>query len=177
MKIIIGLGNPGIEYENTRHNLGFAALDALAKEWNFPGFKENKKFLALLSEGTVSGEKIILAKPETFMNASGGAVAKLANFHKCASKDLLIIHDELDLPWGEVRLARNRGSAGHKGVESVITALGTKDFWRIRIGIAKDVTGEAEKFVLEKIPKNELALAPQIMKKAVEAAQEYNRKK
>ncbi len=129
MTIIIGLGNPGKRYTNTPHNIGFEIIDKFAKENNFPEFKLSKKFNALVSESN----NILLAKPQTFMNESGKSVKKICGGP--SSADLIVVHDDIDLPLGKIRISKNRGSAGHKGVESIIKELGTKKFIRIRIGV------------------------------------------
>lgn len=150
MILIVGLGNPGIKYAGTRHNIGFEAVDRLAKENSFPDFKLQNRFQAETTEGTISGRKAILAKPRTFMNNSGQAVKALADYYKI--KDLFVIHDDIDLPLGEIKASKNRGSAGHKGVESIIEQLKTKDFGRIRIGICPEEgkPENVEDFVLQK---------------------------
>lgn len=151
MIIIAGLGNPGRKYTNTRHNIGFQIIDEFARENNFPEFKMSKKFNALISEK----ENIILVKPQTFMNQSGKAIKKLPETRTRA--ELIIVHDDIDLPLGKIRISKNRGSAGHKGVESIIKELNSKDFTRLRIGI-QPKTGKpknVEKFVLQNFTKEE----------------------
>lgn len=149
MKIIIGLGNPGKEYARTRHNIGFATIDYLLLNINsFGNWKHDKKSNAEIAKGEIAGQKVILAKPQTFMNNSGSAVKKLTTDYGLRTTDLLIVHDDLDLPLGTLRLSRGSGSAGHKGVQSIIDALGTKDFWRLRIGVGSK-KGDAAKFVLK----------------------------
>jgi len=149
--IIIGLGNPGEKYNKTRHNIGFEIIDQIKETNNFPNFKLSKKFKALISEK----DKVILVKPQTFMNLSGQSVKAIASFYK--TKDLIVIHDDIDLTIGKIRISKNRGSAGHKGVESIIKEIG-KDFTRIRIGV-QPKTGKpinTESFVLKKFKKQEL---------------------
>ncbi|MBU1014916.1 aminoacyl-tRNA hydrolase, partial [Patescibacteria group bacterium] len=152
MYLIVGLGNPGKQYEGTRHNAGFMALDAFAAEHGFPEFKLSKKYSALVSEGSLqeilAPSKVVLAKPQTFMNNSGRAVRSLlAKLDLAEAKpslaNLVVVHDDIDIPFGEIRVVQNRGSAGHKGVESIMQELGTKDFTRIRIGILPS-TGKPE---------------------------------
>lgn len=169
MFLIVGLGNPGDKYENTRHNAGFLVIDGLAKEHSFPEFKLLKKLNALISEGNIQGRKIILAKPQTFMNNSGLAVKKIKTKYKISPEDIIIINDDLDLPFGKIKIARNQGAAGHKGVLSVIDALKTKDFFRLRIGIEneKEKIIGPEKFVLQKFSKEEDM--SQIIKNSAEA--------
>ncbi|MDP2736136.1 MAG: aminoacyl-tRNA hydrolase [bacterium] len=153
MYLIVGLGNPGTEYERTRHNAGFMVLDEFARRHDFPEFVFLKKHSSLLSEGTLGRTKVLLAKPQTFMNSSGKAVRSLMAVRPA----LILIHDEIDLPLGEVRVSRARGSAGHKGVESVMQELKTKDFSRIRVGV-RPKTGKparTEQFVLKPFTKEE----------------------
>lgn len=137
MKIIAGLGNPGEEYSKTRHNLGFIFLDHLRKVWDFPEFSENKKFEAEISNGERDGDKVILMKPLTFMNLSGKSVRSLLDFYKLEPSDIVVIHDDLDIPAGKYKLTASSRSAGHNGVEDIIEKLGTQDFKRIRIGIGQ----------------------------------------
>lgn len=160
--IIIGLGNPGKKYNNTRHNIGFEIIDQLAEEKNFPQFRLSKKFNALISEKG----NIILAKPQTFMNRSGKSVRAIKSFYK--RKELIIIHDDIDLLLGKVRVSKNRGGAGHKGVESIIKELGTKDFTRVRVGIQpeKGKPSNVERFVLQRFRKGEIEkLKQEVIKK------------
>jgi PTH1 family peptidyl-tRNA hydrolase len=163
MILIVGLGNPGKEYENTRHNLGFIFADKLQKELGFSEFSANKKFDAEIAEGNYAGNKIILTKPQTFMNLSGEAVRKIMDFYKLTPEDILVLHDEIDLPAGKYRLATDSSSAGHNGVQNIIDQIGTQAFKRVRIGIGQDTaTGDpscrlgAHDFVLGKISSEEL---------------------
>jgi len=133
MKIIVGLGNIGKEYENTRHNCGFMAVDAFAKELK-TDFEEDKKFKAFMAKSEHNGEKILLVKPTTYMNLSGQAVSKVLNFYKEPLESLVVIYDDIDLPLGKIRV-RQEGSAGtHNGMKSIIQELGSQNFTRIRIG-------------------------------------------
>jgi PTH1 family peptidyl-tRNA hydrolase len=147
--IIIGLGNPGEQYKNTRHNVGFAALDKFSKENDFDEFKMEKKFEAEISKNG----KIILAKPQTFMNNSGKAAKKIKSINKSAT--FVILHDDKDLPVGKIKIVQERGSAGHKGVESVIKAIGNKGLIRIRIGIGQTKNTDAMKIVLKNFSEKE----------------------
>jgi PTH1 family peptidyl-tRNA hydrolase len=180
MIIIVGLGNPGKKYINTRHNIGFEIIDIFAKENNFPEFKLSKKSNALISENVINGKKIILAKPQTFMNNSGISVKKLAGVRPPLNqrgsdprnlRNLYIIHDDIDLPLGKIRISKNRGSAGHKGVESIIKELGTKNFTRIRIGIRppcfRALVYRSKEFVLEKFKKEDKELLNQAIQQAL----------
>ncbi|MDP2654963.1 MAG: aminoacyl-tRNA hydrolase [bacterium] len=133
--VIVGLGNPGKEYEKTRHNAGRSAVELVAKNEGFDDFVFNKKANALVSKGAIKKESATLVLPETMMNASGKAVSAFVKSPK-AAKNLLVIHDDLDLPLGTLKMVFARGSGGHKGVESVMRAIKTQDFARLRIGIA-----------------------------------------
>jgi PTH1 family peptidyl-tRNA hydrolase len=138
MILIVGLGNPGIKYKRTRHNIGFRALDEFQKENDFPDFKFSKKFNALISKKDIGKKKIILAKPQTFMNKSGQAVKKITTYHSLPTINLVIVHDDIDLPLGKIRIVKKRGSAGHKGIESIIKELGRKNsHGRIRVAEAR----------------------------------------
>ncbi len=172
MKLIVGLGNPGEKYENTRHNLGFVVLDALLQKLTpveKTVWKENKKFNSLM----VKTDEFILVKPQTFVNASGFAVAKIARFYKVKPKDIWVIHDEIDLPLEEIRIVEERGAAGHRGVESIIKELGTIDFVRFRLGIGHPGLGssdkEVERYVLDSFGRGEGSRARRMVKKAVKA--------
>ncbi|MFZ2193114.1 MAG: aminoacyl-tRNA hydrolase [Candidatus Moraniibacteriota bacterium] len=135
MKLIIGLGNPGEKYKSTRHNVGFIFLDRLQTIWKSPPFALNKKFEAEISQVNLGDEKIILAKPQTFMNLSGMAVQKILAFYKLTPSEMLVLHDDKDIVCGKYKLATNSSSAGHNGVQNIINVLGTKKFKRLRIGI------------------------------------------
>ena len=177
--VIVGLGNPGKEYEKTRHNAGRSAVELLAKQEGAGDFVFNKTSNALVAKGEVGGENATLVLPETMMNLSGKAVAAYAKSVK-AAKSLLVIHDDLDLPLGTVKMVFGRGSGGHKGVESIMRAVKTKDFARIRIGIsaagkknqAKKVHGEEKviKMVIGKFKPAEEAALKKVLKKVAEAA-------
>ena len=133
MKLIIGLGNPGAEYERTRHNVGFRVVDKLAAKH---GWKWNeRRSRAVLASGTIGSEKVVLAKPLTFMNLSGQTVGELVRWYKVPPEDLLIVHDELDLPVGKIRLRASGSAAGHNGLRDIIAHLNTDQFPRLRIGI------------------------------------------
>jgi len=155
MFLIVGLGNPGEKYEKTWHNIGFLAVNFFSKKKNFPEFKIDKKLKSEVAESKIDKEKIILAKPQTFMNASGFAVGTLIRQWKIKSDNLVVIQDDLDLPFGKIRIVKGRGTAGHKGINSIIKIIGTKDFTRIRVGIqpSKGKPKHSEIFVLRKIDK------------------------
>lgn len=162
MKIIIGLGNPGKEYEATRHNVGFIFLDNLQKKWSFPGFESNKKFNAEISKGTVNSRDVILVKPQTFMNLSGEVARAILDFYKLTPEDILVIQDDLDIMIGKYKIATDSSSAGHNGINDLIEKLGTQKFARIRIGIGEEKDGAlvcrlgAHDFVLGKFKEEEM---------------------
>jgi len=154
--LIIGLGIPGRKYRKTRHNIGFRVLDTFREENNFPKFKMYKGQQAEISEDMHDNKRTILAKPQTFMNNSGISVKSILNFYKIPISSLIVIHDELDLPMGEVKLSQNSGHAGHNGIKSIIQQIGTKDFIRIRIGIKPSFEiKDTANFVLKKFSKDE----------------------
>lgn len=134
IRLIVGLGNPGREYESTRHNVGFWWVDELAGREGF-NFRTEAKFHGLAARGQLHGHEVALLKPQTFMNLSGRAVAALAQFYKILPAEILVVHDELDLQPGIARLKTGGGHGGHNGLKDIIAQLGTKDFWRLRIGI------------------------------------------
>lgn len=176
MFIIAGLGNPGPELKKTRHNIGFMALDVLAEANSLPSFNLAKKYQALISEGFLGEEKILLLKPRTFMNASGLSVkAALKNF-KLGPESLIVIHDDADLPLGALKISEGHGPGGHKGVGSIIQEIKTKDFTRIRIGIApvseilQIRKPDLKDFVLKKFTKDEEETLARTFKEAAEAA-------
>lgn len=156
MKLMVGLGNPEKRYEKTRHNAGFMLLDTLhetLEPYQISNWKLSKKFNAQISGCTINGEKVILAKPMTYMNASGEAVQLLGHFYKISPHDLIVAHDEKDIPLGDIRIERNRSSAGHNGIKSIISHIGSQDFTRIRIGIKsknEKKMQDTAKFVLSK---------------------------
>src|SRR3989338_3707329 len=170
MTIIAGLGNPGQEYEHTRHNSGREIAQAIRKAWNFPDFRFEKKWNAEISEGKVGKKKAAILLPNTFMNKSGSAVSLVLRFYKVKPKDLFVIHDDADIPAGSTKLSFNKHSAGHKGVESVMRALKTREFWRFRIGIGGKRDIPAEKVVLRKWTPDEKRAVAKIIKRTIEAA-------
>ena len=156
MKLIIGLGNPGKEYEKTRHNAGFLAVDKIVSSSEYQVLSVKQKFNAEISQGTINNEKTILAKPQTFMNNSGQAVRAILDYYKINPEDIIVIHDDLDISLGEFKISKNKNSGGHKGIQSIIDHLGTKDFTRIRIGInVENKKTPTEKFVLGKFSEDE----------------------
>ena len=134
IKMIVGLGNPGAEYEQTRHNAGFWFIDELA--WQYKAtLKEEKKFFGLVARISISGSDLWLLKPSTFMNRSGQAVAALAQFYKIKPEEILVVHDELDIPCGRIKFKLGGGNGGHNGLKDIQARLGTPDFYRLRLGI------------------------------------------
>ena len=155
MKLVVGLGNKGREYENTRHNMGFMLVDRYLQYKNITDkFKE--KFNAMYIETTINNEKVIFIKPMTYMNNSGIAVRAFVDFYKLNSEDILVISDDLDLDLGKFRLRRNGSSGGHNGLKSIISHLGTDNFKRLRIGISND-KDDVINYVLSKFSKKELS--------------------
>lgn len=168
IKLIVGLGNPGFAYKGTRHNLGFLVVAQCAKKWGV-SFKKERRFQAEMA----LFEKGFLLKPETYMNLSGHAVQKVASFYKVDLSDLMVVTDDVDLPFGKLRMRGSGSSGGHKGLLSIEESLGTRAFARLRIGVGRDETKELEKFVLERFSKSEKEELPRIEKKAVEAIETW----
>lgn len=172
MKLIVGLGNPGTKYEKTRHNVGFMAVDRLhdtLKKHGINTWELSSKFNALISGCTINGEKIILAKPTTYMNRSGEAVALIAHFYKMTVRDIIVVHDDKDILLGEIKVQEDRGSAGHNGVSSLIEHLGTKEFTRVRLGIADPKKmDDVSSFVLKKFGLFEKKKVDHMLSDAVE---------
>ena len=139
MRLIVGLGNPGPQYENTRHNAGFMLVDKLAGEFGISVIKN--KFDVRYGRGAIEGHEVMLAKPMDFMNSSGWPVQKLAAYFKINSKDLIVIHDDIDLAFGRLKIKEKGGHAGHKGLQSIIGAVGEDKFVRLRIGIGRSEEG------------------------------------
>lgn len=162
MKLLVGLGNPGDQYKNVRHNLGFMVLDEFAKRLVEVKWKMEKK----IKSEMIKTEELLLIKPQTFMNNSGQAVSAAAAYFKIKPEDIILVYDELDLPLGKIRLKLGGGAAGHHGVESVIQALKTDKFQRVRLGIGPAV-GASEKFVLESFTASEKSQAKKMIKEAV----------
>jgi peptidyl-tRNA hydrolase, PTH1 family len=142
IKLIVGLGNPGPQYEKTRHNAGFLFLDELAQTLSC-AWSSDSRFQGLFAEGFVASSKIMLLKPDTFMNRSGQSVGKIVRYYKLALDEILVVHDELDFNPGVVRLKKDGGHAGHNGLRDIIAHLGSKDFYRLRIGIGRPPAGKA----------------------------------
>lgn len=153
MKLIVGLGNPGNEYKNTRHNVGFMAIDSYLGSVSW-----SKKFNGLYHETIINGEKYVFLKPQTYMNLSGSSVYSFVKFFKIDIKDILVIHDDLDLPVGKFRLKINSSSGGHNGIKDIIASLHSDAFSRIKIGISNDKLMDTKDYVLGNFSKSELSL-------------------
>lgn len=156
MWLFVGLGNPGAKYEKNRHNIGFMAMDAIAESTpSFSVFKS--KFQGTLSEGRLGNKKVILLKPETYMNNSGQSVVKAAQFYKIQPENIIVFHDELDINAGDIRIKKGGGNAGHNGLKSIQAHLNTPDFWRVRMGIGRPPHKDASvsNFVLDDFSKAE----------------------
>lgn len=139
MKLIVGLGNPGNEYAKTRHNVGFMLVDALADHLNITLWKD--KFNAKIAEGRIGSEKILLVKPQTYMNNSGEAVGPLMRWYKLEPEDVIVAHDDMDIPAGTIRIRKKGSSGGHNGIKSLIAHLGSENFARVRLGIGRPLPG------------------------------------
>lgn len=185
MRLIVGLGNPGEKYENTRHNVGFMVADRLQTtvysgcEWEESGKLQAvvcraRQANQVLRAGRPKAVDVLLAKPKTFMNESGKAVKALANFFKVEPSDLWIIHDDLDIKLGEYKIQKGKGPKLHNGVLSIENALGTKDFWRVRVGVENRISGgqavrqSGEEYVLEDFINEELEILKKVFGKIVE---------
>jgi peptidyl-tRNA hydrolase, PTH1 family len=167
LQLIVGLGNPGAKYERTRHNIGFQLMERLAEKWQAE-WKLEKKFQASVARVTRDGAEAILARPQTFMNASGEAVGPLSVFYRVPPEKLLVAVDDADLPLGEIRLRASGSSGGHHGLESIEQHLGTRGFARLRMGIGRTTDGRREitGYVLAPFTKAEAALVEEVLKAA-----------
>jgi PTH1 family peptidyl-tRNA hydrolase len=161
--LVVGLGNPGKEYDGTRHNIGFACLDAFASANDFQPWVEKKDLHCLQTSVTMGDTRVIAIKPTTFMNLSGEAVQAVANFYKISADQVVVVHDEMDIPFGQVRLRTGGSSAGHNGLKSIMQHLG-EDFGRVRIGIGPKEPEQIDSadFVLGKFPKEQQAHLPEL---------------
>lgn len=186
MKLIAGLGNPGEKHEKTRHNLGFMVLESLIKDYGSSkeSFREEKKFKAEIAEITWqpkkgTAQKIIFVKPQTYMNESGIAVSLVSKFYKISIEDIWIVHDEIDLPLGAMKIRMGGSSAGHKGVQSIIDHLGTEKFWRFRLGIGPQQAKHHDKklkqiddFVIGEFMESERGKAREVIKRGFKAVED-----
>lgn len=170
MLLVVGLGNPGREHAGQRHNAGFLVVDALRERWGLPESKS--KWNALWTRGEVGGHEVALLAPQTYMNLSGEAVRPAAAFLKVENRNVVVVHDELDVPWGQVRLKVGGGHAGHNGLRSIIQHLGTPDFMRCRLGIGRpppDFRGDIAAWVLSGFDPVQRAELPAVVTKAADA--------
>lgn len=181
MKIILGIGNPDKQYYSTRHNIGFMIIDFIAKNCEAKDFEFEKKMNSEIAKCSVDKKSLILVKPQTYVNKTGEAAKKIKNFYKLKLEDILVIHDDLDIEFGNMKLSFDKDSAGHKGVDSVMKALKSKKFYRLRIGLANDLLKKARHqktielkrkkvgdFVLSTFTPTEQKKLPLILKKALE---------
>jgi PTH1 family peptidyl-tRNA hydrolase len=171
MYLIFGLGNPGNRYRLTRHNIGFMVLGKLAAGLEID--LKQKSFNALWGKGKLKDKNVLLAMPQTYMNLSGNAVRELLAFFKADINNLIVVHDDLDLPLGTIRLKTGGGNAGHKGLESIVENLGSSDFMRVRIGIGRPANkARIESYVLERFERKEEAIVAPVIQSAADAASE-----
>ena len=169
--LVVGLGNPGPQYAKTRHNVGFMVADLLAARLG-ANFKVHKRSGAEIATGRLAHRPVVLAKPRTYMNESGRQVGPLAKFYSVAPADVIVIHDELDIEFGQIRLKQGGGEGGHNGLRSLVNALGTKDFHRVRIGIGRPPgRKDPAAFVLENFSSAERAQVPTICEMAADATE------
>ena len=170
--LLVGLGNPGREYQTNRHNYGFMLIDRLAVRLNARGLKVQSK--AIVTSATYEDHRLILAKPQTYMNMSGQSIQGLAHFYKLPMENMLVAYDDLDLPFGTIRLRPGGGPGGQKGVASTIERLGTKDFARLRLGIGRPPGRmDPAAYVLQNFSRDELKLVSEILDRAADAALEF----
>lgn len=167
MKIIVGLGNPGKEYANSRHNIGFMCMDYLTKHHSF-GEWERRQTVALC-QGQLQGIPVVLAKPRTYVNLSGQAATYLLSRFRAKPQDLLVVHDDLDLPLGKIRIRPGGSAGGHNGIRSIIESIGTQEFARIRLGIGRPPEDNAVDHVLGRFTSQERTVIQEAVEKAAEA--------
>ncbi len=169
--LVVGLGNPGLKFEQTRHNIGFRVADAIVGNGSW---KDDASHRALIARTTIVGTDTHVIKPQTFMNLSGQAVQSYASYYKISPERIIVVHDDADLPFGEVRGKLAGGTAGHNGLQSVVDRLGTNEFWRVRIGIGRDVNPEVplDVFVLNPWTEPERAMLQDIIGHAVHEIEE-----
>ena len=168
MKIIVGLGNPGVQYRMSRHNIGFQILDRLAQISHLS--IRTKRFQSLYGKGSIDTQQVILAKPITFMNRSGEAVKKATDFFQLGVEDLVVVHDDLDLPFGRLRFKRRGGDGGHQGVRSIIESLGENKFLRLKVGVGRPPEGmDPAEYVLEAFDKMEQSRLDQVLSQGAES--------
>lgn len=177
MKIIVGLGNPGKEYEKTKHNLGFLFLEYLENKYKFSIIKN--AFDAVIYETTFEGEKVVFVKPQTYMNLSGNSVVKVKNFYRVEPKDIIVIFDDIDIPFGTIKYKTTGSGGTHNGMKNIVTCLNTKEFSRIKIGIGglKHENQDLKDFVLQRFNKEQLLKLEEIFESAELKLKEFIRQK
>lgn len=169
MKLIFGLGNPGSEYANTRHNIGFIMLDDYIGE-----NKWSKKLNGLYIEKNINGEKYIFVKPLSYMNLSGGVVSSFVKYYKVTNKDIIVIHDDLDLPVGKIRIKVNSSAGGHNGIKDIIKSLNTQEFCRIKVGISNNKDIDTKDYVLGKFSKADMDTIKNVEREVFEIIENYD---
>lgn len=171
MKLIVGLGNPGKQYENTRHNIGFLVIDKLSEQLNIR--LDQAKFKGVFGIGNIGGEKILLLKPLTYMNLSGESIRAVMDYYQVETEDLVVIYDDLDLPVGRIRLRQQGSAGGHNGIKSTIAHLGTQNFNRIRVGIDRPQNGmNVADYVLGRFTKEEQLMMEDVIVKCSDACEQ-----
>jgi peptidyl-tRNA hydrolase, PTH1 family len=172
MKLIVGLGNPGKQYENTRHNIGFDVIEELSRKFSIP--LNQSKFKGLYGIGFYNGEKVVLLKPLTYMNLSGESIRAVIDFYQIDVEDMVVIYDDLDLPVGKIRLRQKGSAGGHNGIKSTIQHLGTQEFNRIRIGVDRPKNGmKVTDYVLGRFHEEEKELTIEAVKKSADACEAW----
>ena len=168
MYLIVGLGNPEVDYSKTRHNMGFNTINKIAEKYKIS--VEQKKFDALFGMGEIENEKVILLKPQTYMNLSGKSIIQVVNFYKIPYENIFVIYDDMDVEKGKIRIRKKGSSGSHNGMKSVVEQLGTEEFTRIRVGIGKpEFEGDTINYVIGAIPEEEIKILDEGAKKASEA--------
>ncbi len=174
MKIIVGLGNPGKDYKDTRHNIGFMVLEELASRYMVE--KQESRFDAIIGHVRIGTEKVLLVKPLTYMNLSGKAVQPLMHWYKLDLEDMMVVYDDMDLPMGSLRIRASGGTGGHKGIASISERLASKNFARMRIGIGRPEVGETTAWVLGKFSNDEKEQIQIVVKNAADALDKWVKK-
>lgn len=170
MHLVLGLGNPGRRYDRTRHNAGFLVVDRLGGRWG--GTVDRKQFGALVARADIDGSAVVLAKPQTFMNCSGQPTASLRGYYKVAPDDLVVVHDDVDIPFGQVRVKRGGGSGGHNGLRDIRRHLGDADFLRVRVGVSRPPAGsDTAAYVLGEWTSVEADALDSVVDRAADAVQ------
>lgn len=173
MKLIVGLGNPGIEYNNTRHNIGFMVIDKLLEKYNHDKLKD--KFGGLYTEIIINNEKVLVLKPQKYINLSGEVIKKYVDYYKIPIEDILVINDDLDLDVGNFKLRPSGSSAGHNGLKNIELMLGTQDYKRLKIGISNNKNIDTKDYVLGKISKEEKNIINSVIDISMDIISDYMR--